>query len=105
MPTHNPEPASPEAPIAWRCWWTLATSVPPFKGQPERLEFPTKLLADRKHTELLAQFGDQVATCIVPVFRQPPDTKSKAAKRRSLDALGWPVQLSPAALAKAAKRR
>jgi hypothetical protein len=98
---NSSETTPTEAPIAYRCWWTLTTNVPPFKCKPECMEFSTKGQAEQKHADLLAQFGGQIAACVVPVFRRPPDPTSKAAKLRAIEAAGWPVHLSP----KAAERR
>jgi hypothetical protein len=60
------------------------------------MDFLTKAAALAKRDELAQRWGDEVVACVMPVYLKPPNPTSKAAKRRSLEALGWPVQTAPA---------
>jgi hypothetical protein len=84
-----------EPPVAWRCSAVFATRQPPFKRAPEHQDFATEAEARARHDALVGEHGDDVVACVVPLYPKPVDATSKEAKRRSIEALGWPVQMAP----------
>ena len=60
------------------------------------MDFATEAEAVAKRADLRERFGPGVAAlCVTPVYLRSADATSKAAKRRSIEALGWPVQMAP----------
>jgi hypothetical protein len=92
-----------EPPVGWACCWMITTRRPPFHRGNQRDVHATEAEARRQLQRIQAAEPDAVG-CVVPVWPKPPDPTSKAVKRSTLEALGMPVQLSPKAQAKAAKR-
>jgi hypothetical protein len=93
-----------EAPIGWACCWAVASGRPPFFQKEERIVCPTQAEATAKLVQLRA-LNDLAAGCVVAVYAKRANPTTKAAKRRSLEALGMPVLLSPRAAERQASRQ
>lgn len=93
-------------PAGWRLSFVFAQNHrPPFKLPDEHLDYQDRETAERHRDRLRAEFGDSVVASVAPIWPKPPDSTSKAAKRRSLEFLGWPVQMSPRLAATKPQRR
>ena len=93
-----------EEPTGWACCWAVVSGRPPFFQKEERIVYPTQAEAVAKLAQLRA-LNDLAAGYAVAVYAKRPDPTTKAAKRRSLEALGMPVHLSPRAAERQASRQ
>jgi hypothetical protein len=96
--------ADPDAPIRWLCTFAFTTTRPPFRRETVVHKFDTEAEARAKHDDLKQQFGDHVVAVVTPVYARHPPGDTVAARRRSLDALGLPRQLSSRAAERAARK-
>ena len=82
-----------ELPVAWRTsWsiWTGRTSAKFIKIQNSQT-FRTRDFAEAHKQTLKADYGDDVAVCVTPVFISPT-TRSRKFDERQIDTKGgWPI--------------
>jgi hypothetical protein len=92
-------------PSAYAVSWAFERrGRPPFHHGEERIVYPTKAEAEAKLAELRA-LGGLAAGCVTPVWPKQANPLAKAAKRAALEAMGMPVQLSPKAAERQARRK
>ena len=85
-----------EAPVRWQCQWVVVTTRPPFIAAPEMKEYATREEAETQRRELRARYGPaSVVVTVTPKYRKRRNPTTNAAKRATLDRLGWPVQVRP----------
>ena len=90
-----PEPEK-QTVLMWRCNWIDYTGFRSFefiKPKPQREDYKTKDAAMERKRNLVALGWDIVAT-VTPVHVTIRRSLKKA-RRMSLDAAGWPIQMAP----------
>lgn len=90
-----PEPEK-QTVLMWRCAWIDHTGFRPFemiKPKPQREDYKTKDAAmERKRN--LQSLGREIVATVMPVHIMVRRSLKKA-RRMSLDAAGWPIQMAP----------
>jgi len=82
--------------LKWRCSWIAQKGFRPFemiKPKPCKQDFTTKDEAmERKKS--LQSLGEDIVATVTPVLITVRQSLKKA-RRMSLDAAGWPIQMAP----------
>jgi hypothetical protein len=101
---------SAEQPIGWRCHWLVTKGYQPFgeiKPKPGHRDYPTRELAEKHKSNLIAHFGqDGVIAHVTPVHvTSARRERDNAARQCNLYDTGWPIQMRPPRLGLPAKGR